>query len=59
MKQNTDGRSECKELPSRRITLKRWEALTQFVDGGVDNNIIEILIRPSGMTALKTRRHLD
>jgi hypothetical protein len=33
-------------------TLKRWEALTQFVDDGVleiDNNLIENAIRPSAI----------
>ena len=33
-------------------TLKRWEALSQFVDDGtleIDNNLIENLIRPSAL----------
>jgi transposase len=48
------GRTLPQGLLSQAIdyTLKRWEALTQFVDDGaleIDNNLIENAIRPSAL----------
>ena len=45
----TDGSATAKSLD---YSLKRWSALTRFVDGGrlpVDNNWIEGQIRPIAM----------